>query len=357
MFKKLVILSMLVFSFSANSAETKDEVAKQIVNSDGFSCPAGTMPSEKGWWWGCEKIDDKKEPLDPKKIGLKGPTKEQKKELCQTPETWDAEKCGFVNPGLIKDYKKAFDFQKKQQKELSRQMVIYPGDAKKVKEYQRYNRWMIKQSITVARTWKFNLVQDPSFDPRVKSPVSTYGLVLAAEMKKLDKKNIFQTLKEEGAFFVWFTKSDCSYCHAQAKSFPRISKRTEGIPVYNLSLDDKCIDGFEGEFCEVRSKKVETVAALLSVKIVPSLFMYIPDDQEIKGTGGTWIRLANGVVDDTTIVDNAYTFFKAHATAIRKGLSSSIEGQAAVDFSENKPTGVVEIDDFDNKEKDKSNNE
>lgn len=341
-------ISFLGFSSSVVFAETdkktngKQSKQKIEINNDGQKCPAGLVPNEKGWWWGCVE-PEKKKIEKPLKVSPFGPTPEQKKKLCQDPKTWDAEMCGFVNPNLVKDYKKAFELQKKEQEELSKRMAMNPKDEKVVMDYQKYNKWWLGQSVLASRTWKFNLVQNPEMDYRSKNPISSYGLKMAATLQKLDQKNIFNLLKEEGGYLVWFTKSDCEYCHNQYKTFPRLKKRMEGMDIYNVSLDDKCEKGFEGKFCKTIDETVKAAAARLRVNIVPTLFMYIPNDKNVNELGGTWIRIATGLTDDTTIVNRSYSFFKAHASAIRKGLASTLKGQPAVDFSDIKPSGVSDV--------------
>lgn len=342
MLKKIGV-GFLVWSMSIGAmANTGEDDAKRILNSDGFECPEGLHPDERGWWWGCVEPEKPEPKPVPKGSAQTAPTEAQKQELCENPSTWDAKECGFVNPNKIDDYKKAFEFQQAQQRELSRQMVINPTDERAVMEYQKYNKWWLKQSVMTSKTWKYNLVQNPEMDHRVKNPVSTFGLRMAAEVKKLDKENVFKTLKEEGAFFVWFTRSDCHYCHSQAKLMQRLPKRTGGLKVYNTSLDDKCIDGFEGEYCRTFDKQVETVAGLLDIKVVPTLLMFIPNDTDVE-MGGTWLKIAHGITSGMEIENRSYEFFKAHASAIKKGLSSALSGQPAMDFDYQKPTGVVPL--------------
>lgn len=324
-------------------SDEANKTAEKIINRDGFACPEGLHPDEKGWWWGCKEIEQPKPKPEDMKIGPAGPTEEQKEELCRHTDTWDAHECGFIHPSKIKDYKKAFDFQKKQQEELSKWMVMEPENARAVKEYQKYTKWWMRQSVMTSRTWKFNMVQDPDLDPRVKNPVSTYGLRLATDVRAKDKEGVFKVLKEEGAFFTWFTRSDCAYCHSSKKIIDKVSLRT-GLDVYNISLDDKCIEGYTGEFCRTYSEEVRVVAGQLGVKVVPTLMMYIPNDPEVPEQGGTWLKIANGVEVVSTIIDRTYSYFKAHKSAIKKGLSSALSEQPAMDWEYEKPTGVIEID-------------
>lgn len=324
-------------------SEEASQAAEQIVKRDGYTCPAGSHPDEKGWWWGCVEDEPEKKKKEPIKIGPAGPTAEQKEELCKTPETWDAQECGFIHPSKIKDYKKAFDFQKKQQEELSKWMVMEPENNKAVKEYQKYTKWWMRQSVMATRTWKYNMIQDPSLDPRVKNPVSAYGLRLATDVRAKDKEGVFEVLKEEGAFFTWFTRSDCSYCHSSKKIIDKVKLQTK-LDVYNISLDDKCMEGYEGEFCRTYDDQIHVVAGQLGVKVVPTLLMYIPNDPEDESAGGSWLKVANGVETVTTIVNRTYTYMKAYKSAIAKGLKSALQNQPAMDWEYDKPTGVMEVD-------------
>jgi len=343
MIKKIgltLLISAFTFQVFAYNGENK---ASKILNSDGFECPEGLHPDERGWWWGCTEPEESISKPPKMTSGQTKPTKEQKEELCSEQETWDAKECGFVNPNKIKDYKKAFEFQKMQQEQLSRQMVMNPTDEKAVLEYQKYNKWWLKQSVLTSDTWKFNILQNPEMDPKLKNPISTYGLQMASQIRKLDKESVWETLKEDGAFFVWWTSSDCQYCHAQAKTMKRLPKRMGGLEIYNTSLDDKCIEGYKGEFCRTVDEEVNTVAALLKIEVVPTLMMFIPNDVD-EQMGGTWLKIAHGITSANEIENRSYKYFKAHASAIKKGLTSAIAGTPAMDFDYKKPTGVVSVD-------------
>jgi conjugal transfer pilus assembly protein TraF len=145
---------------------------------------------------------------------------------------------------------------------------------------------------------------------------------MMSEVQKGRDDEIYKVLKEEGGMLVFFTKSDCQFCHVMATGMKRVGADT-GLPVRNAALDDKCMPGFE-DGC-VAGEAVLEPAKVLKVTTVPTVFLYVKPN--------TWIRVANGLTDDTTMKERVFSFFTAYRTAMLKGINNAQKGRPAVDFS------------------------
>lgn len=306
--KKFLISLFLLSSFSAYAA-------------DSVSSPELINP-EKGWFW----FDDPKEATpdeevsEPKLSLPTTPPPPPKEEKCTKKDTWSPD-CGFVNPG------KDFEFQAKQRDALFEQMSVSNNDPKAVEAVQYYMRWVLERTSEVTNLWWYNMTQNPDLDPTVSQPVSAFGLRLMSDVKKGADKEIFSLLKEEGAFYVYFTKSDCEFCHQMAPNVIDMAKRV-GIPVYNSALDSTCLPGFSKEFCRVNAVEPAT---RLQVSTVPTVFLFIPKN--------TWIRIGTGVTDLDSMLNRTTQFFTAYRSALLKGVENGEKGRASVDFSGNQPSG------------------
>lgn len=263
---------------------------------------------------------------------------------CLVEKTWSAD-CGFVDPG------KSFSFQAKERDALLKNMVMSPENPKAVEAFQRYTKWMVGKALAVANMWYWNMTQHPDLDPSVKQPISTFGLDLATKIDMANSNSIFKLLKKDGAILFYFSKSNCEFCHDMVPGVFRIVRDT-GLPVYNAPLDDICLPGFAPGTTPpgmtVGAKNAPAAvgcmpagtslkpAEILQVTTVPALFLFIPHN--------TWIRVATGVVSDTTVESRMVNFFSAWRAAVVHGVVNGEGIHPSVDFnpSDNPaPTGVA----------------
>lgn len=298
-------------------------------------------PARKGWFWYIdpkkeEKLEEEPTPPAP---AAKEPAKEKTPVVvitgappetkCKTKDTWTAE-CGFVEPG------DDFDFQAKQRDILLQQMSLRPDSPEAVEAAQFYMKWVVGQAAKAANMWYFNMVQNPDLDPTVKNPISEVGIALASRANQATQYEYFRIIREEGGILFFFSRTDCQFCHDQAPYTRRVA-RTMGLRVVNIPLDGKCLQGFEGDACGDNIKPEQY--AVLQVKTVPSLFLFVP--------ANTWIRLGTGIVSDTTVLANTVNFFSAYRAAMLKGLDNGKGARPSVTFDpelNNRPTGVVAAD-------------
>jgi len=271
--------------------------------------------TERGWWF----YETRPEP--PEEMQLEPPpppvasaeTPEEKDARCKEPASWTPD-CGFVNPGTD------FDFQAQQRDALLTQMVMNPNEPKAVEAFQYYTKWIMDQAVAVANMWYFNRVQNPELDPQVAQPISAFGLRLVSGVKEANSKGIFDFLRENG-MLVYFTRTDCSYCHDMAPIVQMVASQT-GIPVWDASLDESCMPGFER--CLAAPATLDPARAL-QVATVPAVFLHVEPD--------TWIRVSTGVTSAETLKSRIVNFFSAYRSAMLKGVDNGEGLRPSVDFS------------------------
>lgn len=271
---------------------------------------------ERGWFY-FEKTPLPEEPAPPPEMAAPAKTSPPppKEEKCAKKDTWSVD-CGFVHPGAD------FQFQAKQRDALMEQMSVAKNDPKAVEAFQYYMRYVIERTSEVTNNWWYNMVQNPDLDPNVAQPVSAFGIRLMTEAQQGRDKEVFSLIKSEGGFLVYFTRSDCIFCHQMADTVARLGEKT-GLPVRNAALDDKCIPKFK-EGC-ITAPQSTRPAEMLQVTTVPSVFLYVPPK--------SWIRVGTGVVDLESMLSRTSQFFAAYRAALLSGVENGQGGRPSVDFS------------------------
>lgn len=287
---------------------------------------AGDRSPERGWFFfedPPKAVEPEKEEPPPKAAMPSTPPPPPKEQRCVKKDTWTPD-CGFVNPG------QDFQFQAKQRDALMERMSLAQNDPKAVEAFQYYMRWVLERTAETTNLWWYNMVQNPDLDPNVSAPISAFGLRLMTDVQKNQEKEIFDLVKAEGGFFVYFSRSDCVFCHQMKPVLEGLSRRT-GLEVRNASLDKQCMAGFT-EGC-MTAPATEAPAAALQVATVPAVFLYVKPN--------TWIRVATGVVDVESMTTRTVQFFSAYRSALLNGVENSQDGRPSVDFSANQATGTA----------------
>lgn len=266
-----------------------------------------------------QRAEEEAQPSDQEKP----PVEASQEDKCRSKDRWDVT-CGFVDPG------NDFEFQAKQRDKLYRESVMNPDNGKVVEAFQYYHKWIMDMAVKLARMWDYNRVQNPELDPSVARPVSQLGITLATKAEQNDYAATFESLRENDVLFVFFTRSDCEFCHEMLPLIQRIAKN-RNINVANASLDDQCMPGFsKPTSCETADTSVP-VAQQLQVTVVPTLYMYLPKDNQ-------WIRIATSFVTLDVVEARIVNFTQGIRTAMAKGLQASFEGRPSVDFT---PTDIA----------------
>ncbi len=272
---------------------------------------------DRGWWWyETPPVADEEVVIVPAEPPPSDAAPEfvMPEDPCQSTDDWTVD-CGFINPG------KDFAFQAQQRDALLEHMVMNPEDTQAVEAFQYYSKWILDQSVSVANMWYYNRIQNPEIDPQASNPVSQFGIRLVRDLKTVKSKELFDLIGDSGGLLVYFTRTDCSFCHTMAGIIQKVARRT-GLELWDASLDDQCLPGFER--CMTQADTLKP-AQLLQVTTVPTLFLYLEPS--------TWIRVSTGVTDMMTIESRLVNFFSAYRAALVKGLTPNENGRAPVDFS------------------------
>lgn len=289
------------------------------------AAPAAKSEVERGWFFfedpPKQEEEEKQAPMPKPELPNKLPPP-PKEERCKKKETWSTD-CGFVNPGTD------FEFQSKQRDELMQRMTVSKNDPKAVEAFQYYMRWVLERTSDVTNNWWYNMVQNPELDPTVSAPVSTLGLRLMTDVQRNQADEIFKLIKSEGGFLVYFSRTDCAFCHQMATPLG-ILKRTTGLEIRNASLDGTCMPGYE-QGCMTAPATLAPAQAL-QVSTVPALFLYVPKN--------TWLRIATGVVDAESMKNRTVQFFAAYRNALLNGVENGEKGRPSVDFEGTDPNGA-----------------
>lgn len=282
--------------------------------------------AERGWFFFDDPKQAEEEPQPevaaPKPLPRELP-KPPDDDKCLKKETWSP-KCGFVDPGTD------FNFQAQQRDALMEQMVVSRNDPKAVEAFQYYMRWALQRTSEVTNLWYYNMVQNPDLDPTAARPVNSLGLRMMTDVKKGRDSEFARLLAEEGAFLIFFSRHDCSFCHTMAPLARELGTQL-GIPVRNAALDDKCIPSLEAG-C-ITAPRTEKPAQALQVSTVPTVFLYVPDQ--------TFIRIATGVTDVATMRARTLQFFQATRTALLRGVDNGTGSRPSVDFSTGEISGAT----------------
>jgi hypothetical protein len=273
---------------------------------------------ERGWFYFEDnKKNEEEAPEEAQKPAPAPPpvSKKPPEERCKKAQNWDKD-CGFVDPG------NDFEFQAKQRDALLVGMSMSKNDPKAVEQFQYYMRWVMGRASEVSNLWAFNMAQNSELDPQAKQPISTFGIRMMTDVQHGRETEINKVIQDEGGMLVFFTKSDCAFCHAMVPGMLRVSKDT-GIPVRNAALDGQCMAAFK-EGC-LSGEATLAPAQALQVATVPSVFLYVKPN--------TWIRVATGITDDVTLRSRIFSFFSAYRTAMLKGVNNAQKGRPSVDFS------------------------
>ncbi|AOV18764.1 hypothetical protein BJI67_16115 (plasmid) [Acidihalobacter aeolianus] len=279
-------------------------------------------PGECGWWWGFDSPVRAKPKPTPPAVPSAAQAQTAQEEACHHAKSWSLG-CGFVNPHG------SFALQAKERDALREAAVMNPGDQNAVYQFQKYMRWMTNEAILFTQMWTYNMQQFPSLNPSVTAPLSAFGLRMASEAQHTHNNVVWHVLHKMHAFFVYFSRSDCTYCHAMAPTVQRVARHT-GLPIWDASLDGECLPGFK--HCGTAPETIAP-AERLRVRIVPTLFIYVP-------TTKSWLRVSTGISSETTIESRTRQFFEAAETAAKAGLEKSVGGTTPVDFKRQTISGA-----------------
>lgn len=301
----IVVLIILVTNCFANSS---------VVNFD--------KNPERGWYFYEKKKDPTLFLFNSPQINASNNQKQNKKiDSCQDPKKWTVE-CGFIDPtthNLSSD--QAFAFEQKQYKGLMRNYALYPNNLDAVYNFQKFNMWVLNQAMTAAYTWQYNLAQHPDIDANIQVPVSQFGMQLIKNIEQDSEKDFWKTLAKT-AFFVLVTRTDNKFCQGQG-TIMHLLERETGMTVWNFSVDDKHLSGFDHymNYSKLPKAKQETIARYLKMDWLPTIYLYMKPIQE--NDTGHWIRVTSGITTLDEIKERTIHFVEAYKHAIIEGVGEN----------------------------------
>lgn len=326
----LGLLASLIFASAAIAAEVPASAKPAAAgkNEKGF-CDPRKPGTECGWFFGADfDVEPKEEEPEPEQVAAPPPPPKPEppktppflrgtpEERCKAYETWNPQ-CGWRDPGTN------YAWMKQQEEALAKQMVMTSNSPWAVKQYQKFVLWAVDRVGEVASTWSFNVSQDQDLNPNLRNVTSRQGLRWASSSKPMERKAFFQMIKEDGGFLVYWTRSDCLYCRRMLKTINIVGEES-GLEIWNASLDGKCEEGFKDR-CMV-APTTHAPAAMLSVKVVPDLMLYMPKEN-------AWLRVASGVDAAEPILSRMKLYAQGVRSAAVSGTRSELPGQPATNFS------------------------
>ncbi len=316
-------LLALFLAIAASSALLSSALAQDAA--DATDANLKTNP-EKGWFFYQHPptVASRKPPAGGKAHAVEPPPSPK----CSSMSTWTAS-CGFIDPGT------SFAFQAKERDALLKRMVMSHDDPAAVQAFQYYMKWVTDRAIDAANLWQYNLVQNPSLDPSVRMPFNALGLKLMTDVKDSTAASLYEALRSQKAFLVYFSRYDCEFCQAMDNILTYMSQ-DHGIEVWNTPIDGKCMPGFE-KHCYTGRKAV-LAAEALKVRIVPTVFLYVPGG---KPAQDLWMRLSTGLTDEQTLSGRVVSFFTAYRRALLEGVHNGVAGAPSVDFSAEPTSGIA----------------
>lgn len=256
--------------------------------------------------------------------------------LCRDSKRWQVG-CGFIDPhDLHLTGNNAYRFEQKQYHALLNDYALRPNNLEVALRWQRFNQWVIHQSVTAAYAMQFTLSAHPELNGGIYNPFSNFGRLVLRHIETKNRQHLLEWLSKS-SLFIFFSRSDCPYCQAQSSVIAMLSRDT-GIPVWNASLDKRAMPVFQHS---MTAPDTIEPARLLKVTVVPTLFLYLPRKQlqamaynadrhrlrvNVKNVlhqhndTGVWLRLATGVTSEKTIEDRLVNFVLAYRQAMVEGL-------------------------------------
>ena len=167
--------------------------------------------------------------------------------------------------------------------ELFERAVLFPT-AENVRTYMEHQKRVFERSEEFARTWKRVLLETPSLDATVENPVSAAGAGIARGLRREAADSMLRKISQTGKL-VFFFRSDCPFCGAQAEVLATLEKR-HGIGVVAASLDGRGLPPLYPRFVNGAAQ-----AGRLRVDAVPAIFLFVPSRRKVARIGAGFLTL------------------------------------------------------------------
>jgi conjugal transfer pilus assembly protein TraF len=162
--------------------------------------------------------------------------------------------------------------------ELLSTAMQYPT-AENIRNYLRWNKFMIDVSSNFALAWQKELMRNPELAYDMPIVDADKDIYIKEKSKEADR-TIYDLSKRAGLFF--FYKTTCPYCQRQAQYLKEFSD-TYGFQVKAVSMEG----GIYPEFPDALMDN--GISVRLGVDRVPAVFLAFPDEKRFE-------RLSAGIV-------------------------------------------------------------
>ncbi|MEW6542478.1 MAG: conjugal transfer protein TraF [Nitrospirota bacterium] len=147
----------------------------------------------------------------------------------------------------------------------------------RVKDYIVVQRAVFARSERFTSSWQVVMYANPDLDYSSQHPTSEFGHQVEADLVAAREEEQLRKIAERGGLFFFFT-STCKFCQEQAKTL-RVFADTYGFSVLPISLDGKALPEFPNVNVD------NGIAKRLEVKMVPTLYLAIPDERVLTPIG------------------------------------------------------------------------
>ena len=281
------------------------------------SCPDGLFSErgERGSFWRCVDVRVSTPTVTTS-------TKEVVKEAERDDEkdcdnNWEVD-CGFMRP-------KDFEQQEVMRDALLQSSVMEPT-SDSVLQFQRYLYWVLGQGKKYRQIWELNIAQDSELSNWTKPHMGRLALRLNALTRQDARSEFYNFLRIANARLFYFTRSDCSYCHAQVGSVLSVAANMD-IDVVNVSFDDACLHDLLGADSKCYSAQDgRRLGFYAGVDIVPVLALFMPTDPTDDSSLGDFIKISHGVEPSFAIEDRLQRFMSHLRDGSARGFTQFSDG-------------------------------
>jgi conjugal transfer pilus assembly protein TraF len=288
MLRSLILVVFLLPVFHDGVAIAQEQVATPVVQSERIAeiddaIPDG-IPPTSNWW----QQDIWKDP----NRGFywyppAHPMKKEEKKKAESP----------VKPKTIYEMTNSEDVHKELNKMLD--TAIFNPTEKNVYEYQKAKLWVLDKSSTFADVARRVTWQNPDIDYNTRAPFASFAQDARNNQNYTKRHDVLEKLGNNyGVLF--FFKSDCPYCHAEApvvKRFTQIYK----MDVLGISLDGKPLPDFPD--WKPDNGISMAITSGQGIDTVPAMFLVSRDQKTV-------VPIGSGSMSSEELADRIYTLME-----------------------------------------------
>lgn len=169
--------------------------------------------------------------------------------------------------------------------DAKREYALDEPSPERVQDYIVVQRAVYARSERFADSWQVVMFTTPELDYGSQHPTSQYGHQAEAELVTARDDAQLRTIAQTAGLFFFFT-SACEFCREQSKTL-RLFADTYGFSVLAISLDGRGLPEFPDANAD------NGMAQRLEVKMVPMLYLALPDQRVVTPIGAGVLTLSD----------------------------------------------------------------